>query len=297
MNALVILGLLGGLAMQEGESRPLTPPAFTSRAPSWSPGGSKIAFESTRSGNWDILLLDTESGSIAAVTSSPEDERSPTWSPDGSRIAFVRTTGSGSDLHISDLNSGDTRRVELTGSGTSEGRSPSGTEIAFSVGESPDLRLQILDLETGLVRDAPIPPGRDVWPRWSPDGETLAFFSRRDTSGQDDEIYALSLETRVLRRLTFGPGHDFCPAWAPDGERIVFVGVEDDGSRALHVMRSDGIQERRLARGLHRVTEPAWSPDGRSIVYAGRRTEGDHYRLYLIELDGSHSNRESLLSR
>jgi TolB protein len=123
--------------------------------------------------------------------------------------------------------------------------------------------------------------GVGVWPRWSPDGRRIAFFSRRDTGGRDDEIYILDRRSGDVVRLTVRSGHDFCPSWSPTGDRLVVVSIELDGSRSLRILKDQGEEEARLGHGYYRVTEPSWSPDGRFIAYAGVRSEGQPYQVFL----------------
>jgi Tol biopolymer transport system component len=56
-------------------------------APQFSPDGKRIAYMSTRTGQWQIWVSDTD-GSNARQVSFTESAGTPRWSPDGRSIAF-----------------------------------------------------------------------------------------------------------------------------------------------------------------------------------------------------------------
>ena len=55
--------------------------------PSWSPDGRRLAFTSTRDGNEEIYVWDTDTGALTRLTFDPARDRDPAWSPDGTRLA------------------------------------------------------------------------------------------------------------------------------------------------------------------------------------------------------------------
>ena len=63
----------------------------------------------------------------------------------------------------------------------------------------------------------------DRWfvPRWSPDGQTVAFSAALENDSAN--IYTYNLERNELRRLTEGTDQDLALGWSPDGEWIVYV--------------------------------------------------------------------------
>ncbi len=60
-------------------------------APAVSPDGKKIAFMSTRDGNWEIYVATFyDSGlRLSRLTNNPANDGLPAWSPDGNTIAFL----------------------------------------------------------------------------------------------------------------------------------------------------------------------------------------------------------------
>ena len=252
-----------------------------SRAPAWSPDGSRIAFETDHGGRWHIDILDVQSRAIRHLGDGESEDRYPAWSPDGEQLAFVRGDGDQVDLHVVELRTRVARRLPGDGEEAFPHWSPDGTRIAYTRRIADTAELRWIDVESRESEALLRPAGRDVWPRWGPDGARVAFFSRRHRDGDHDDVFLFELGTGVLRRLTSQNGHDFCPSWAPSGQALVYVRVDQGGGRSLRVVDEHGEELERLGAGFHRVTEPAWSPGGEWIAFAARRGEAEPYQIYL----------------
>jgi len=79
-------------------------------------------------------------------------------------------------------------------------------------------------------------------PAVSPDGQTIAFMSRRDGNW---EIYRMQLDGSGLRRLTENAANDGLPVWSPDGRSIAFASNRG-GPWAIWVMNANGNNQRQL---------------------------------------------------
>jgi serine/threonine-protein kinase len=55
-------------------------------------------------------------------------------------------------------------------------------------------------------------------PRFSPDGELIAFDSR----DEDNDIWIFDRVRQITRQLTFGPDTDRTPIWSPSGDRVMY---------------------------------------------------------------------------
>ena len=100
--------------------------------------------------------------------------------------------------------------------------------------------LWIKDLASGRHRALTTHEASDRSPRWSPDGERIAFLSSRQGGNQLWVIEATGGEARQLTDLEGGAG---TPVWSPEGEQIAFL------SRALTEAERDAqAAERREAR-------------------------------------------------
>ncbi len=204
--------------------------------PVFSPDGRKIAFCSTRAGNWDIYLMDPGGKDVVQVTSGPSHDMHPTFAADGSRLAYCSQNRAGQwELWVVDLR---TNQKRMIGDGLFPSWSPdrSRDRIAFQRARSRGSRwfsLWTLDLvdgegtnvtEVALSTNAAI-----VSPAWSPDGRKLAFATIVEPAKSRDErpigqqdIWVINADGSNRRRLTDGYGSNAAPFWGAD-DRVYFI--------------------------------------------------------------------------
>jgi len=110
----------------------------------------------------------------------------------------------------------------------------------------------------------------DRYPRWSPDGKTLAYWS--DRSGEYELTLRSADGTGPERKVTsLGRGFRYPPQWSPDSKKLAFIDqamrirvYDDAGGKLTDVDKSpdwiahDGLEAFRFQ----------WSPDSRWIAYA-----------------------------
>lgn len=113
---------------------------------------------------------------------------------------------------------------------------------------------------------------RDMYPRWSPAGDELAFISTRSGAPQVWVIRRDGGEARKLTRLKRGVG-EF--RWSPDGRRIVFTSGaenEEDKKRAAEGKGGDKAEAEAKSSGSEN-REPGSQGDAELVVPA--HTAGD----------------------
>ncbi|WP_259080752.1 TolB protein [Salinibacter ruber] len=132
-------------------------------------------------------------------------------------------------------------------------------------------------------------------PAWSPDGNRIAFRSRRAEGEFNTEIYTIRPDGSDLRQVTDyneadGNGGEAGPAWSPDGSRIAFSSTRD-GDDEIYTIDPDGSDLRQVTNNDVSDATPAWSPDGNRIAFQRSRDGGDDfsgdYEIYTIDPDGS----------
>lgn len=114
--------IVGGLQdlfvydLERDETQRLTNDAYADLQPAWSPDGSRIAFVTDRFsigltsllfGNYQLALIDPESGAIEEVPSFPQGKHiNPRWAPDGSSLFFIAEPDGISNVYRVDMASG-----------------------------------------------------------------------------------------------------------------------------------------------------------------------------------------------
>jgi len=88
--------------------------------PQFSPDGSKVAFESTRSGAYEVWLCRSDGSGLMQLTNfNPSVTGTPRWSPDGRQIVFDSRPAGNSDIFVVDVQGGPPRK--LTSEPSNEG--------------------------------------------------------------------------------------------------------------------------------------------------------------------------------
>ncbi|MEL6106569.1 MAG: S41 family peptidase [Planctomycetota bacterium] len=91
----------------------------------------------------------------------------------------------------------------------------SAEKIVFSYADD----LWIVEKSGGLASPLASPKGAEQFPRFSPDGQSIAFVGNYD-GGTD--LYQISVNGGVAQRATFHPASESLCDWHPDGKTLVY---------------------------------------------------------------------------
>ena len=110
---------------------------------------------------------------------------------------------------------------------------------------------------------------RDVYPRYSPDGRKLAFYTNR--TGGGNQIWLADADGRNQQQLTFVKfGSTATPNWSPDGRAIAFD-LLSFGKYRIYTIGADGGKITPLTRGPNDFGA-TWSRDERWVYYNSSAT-------------------------
>lgn len=289
VSVLVMVSLVGCAQETEEPTSVLPSPSpFDSPVqPAMDPaagGEGALLFHSNRSGNYDIYVLDLETGELGRLTQSQDHEIEPAISPDGTRIAFARTRTDprGQDIYVMDVDGGNQERITFMENSIAMAPSwsPDGSQIAFYATQDGHFNLFVVPAEGGDVSSIPDSEQNDMMPAWSPDGSQIAFVSDRDGRS---ELYVMNADGSNPTRLTDSMADDWRPHWSPDGRYIVFQS-DDTGQWALYVVEVETGVVEPVTEGIIESKMPSWSGDGSQIFYALAEDQG--YNLYVIDFGG-----------
>ncbi len=104
----------------------------------------------------------------------------------------------------------------------------------------------------------------DAYPVFSPDGNWIAFGSRRH--GQWD-IFVIPALGGAARQLTWHSGHELPFGWNADSSRICFTARRDGSRYGLYTVDVATYRSELLCEDYATMRYPRWSPDGKTMVY------------------------------
>jgi len=143
-----------------------------------------------------------------------------------------------------------------------------------------------------IIQDDRNPRGRN----WSPDGQLISFYLRRD-DGFGEDLYIAHPDGTNIRQITNTPFYKGAHSWSPDGKLIVYSQIIGEGldfevdMYAVNVKTGQIIQITDT-KGIYEHN-PIYSPQGDEIAYyAFHSKEQTHNRyLEIVDIDGGNPRR------
>jgi len=255
----------------------------------------KIYFLSDRDYTMNIYSYDTQTAALEQLTTFAQYDIKSLSSGGGSIIFEY-----GGDLYQLDPQTKNANKLHIEVKGdfpwlqpqwkngaewlTNASLSPSGKRALFEArGE-----IITVPLEKGDARNLTNSPGsREHDPIWSPDGQSIAWFS--DASGEYSLMIAPQDGLSQPREIKIpSPTFYYAPTWSPDSKYVAFT----DHLQQLWMIDVASGKPTLIDKDtyLHpeRSINPVWSPDSKWIAYA-KRLASQYHVIEAYSIDQSKS--------
>jgi dipeptidyl aminopeptidase/acylaminoacyl peptidase len=314
--ALFVVPSGGGTPRRLGESVHIFAPTVPRPQLRWAPGGTAVSIVGVAENAPQVFAIPIDGTAPRALTAAPDGVFGYEWSPDGKSLAYLTRDPMSADesrrrqdksfvIHA-DAPDPVTRLVVQRLGATpraitppaqyvdSFSWSPDSRELAYSAAPRTgftapyETRLFIISGDGGAPRTVLDRAGMNQGPRFSPDGQWLAFIT---TDGKADIMASRSLAVVAARG---GPPRTFVMndawvneyVWASDSRSIYFEANDGTFSRGNDMFDQpiarvavETGREERLRSGATVDYAPSLSTDGRRLAFkaAEGRTVGDVY--------------------
>lgn len=185
----------------------------------WSPDSQSIAVEVQS----QIVLVDANTGGTRFITTG----EGPEFLPDGETIIFTRGASNGQQILAINIDTGEQRLLTTVSGADAVSQldaDPSGQLVAIMQSGPERSIILIVELATGRVFTPPLTPvGRDFFPRWSPDGQILAYNSTLEQpAGLTGQIRLVDRQGNLVTDLTDTACLGERISWSPDGQFVSY---------------------------------------------------------------------------
>jgi Tol biopolymer transport system component len=232
--------------------------------PQYSPDGSSIAFESTRSGSYEIWMCRGDGTNLVQLTHFNNVTGTPRWSPNGQQIAFDSRAPGNADIFVMDFQGGPPRQLtHETSSDVVPSWSRDGRWIYFASSRSGPWEVWKMPATGGPSVQVTRHGGFGAFE--APDGKFLYYTKYPGVSGIWRMPTGGGEETLVIA----GVEPEFWGYWAVVQKGIYYLDTTTRPAIAFfdfmdgHVTRLFELE----ARPAREATGLAASPDGRAILY------------------------------
>ncbi len=259
----------------------------------WSPDGQWLAYDATQitaageppqrtAGLWRVRS--NGSGVTSVYSIGPEADNGlvlADWSPDGKSVLFwpdpyfsASILADGVPLHAVPAEGGEPREIApaMLLHPSFLAATLHGDRLALVVGAGRETwtnkRLLVVDLDTDAQHIITSPETAVTQPRFSPDGERLAYVSAPDAGpvggGEAAKVNAAQRHIWVVqvngsgpRQLTNeAPFRDERPLWSADGTQILFARIDLEGRATIWLAPAEGGPARPVVDEL--TPAPDW---------------------------------------
>ena len=256
------------------------------RGMDFSPDGRYIVYEFQQGKdpqNHDLYLLATDASREIPLVEHPAMDRVLGWAPDGKRFLFLSDRSGTWGVWAVEVAQGEpqgfpepvtTSLMKGAGNGIYPmGLTRQGDFYYTVINARVDIFIATLNPRTGKVLGSPVlgirrHEGSNFDADWSPDGQYLAYISRRGPSARSilciHSLETEKTEREISTKMTLSYALPPCPRWSPDGRSLLVRGYNSNIKNSL--FRID-VQTGAATTVVEGGQGGEWTPDGRGILY------------------------------
>ena len=258
-------------------------------SPKWAPNHARLAFISaTTDDGGRLMIWNRGENAIESVPGNFETVQRHFWAPDSVQIAFEVVSGGSSEIYVysADGQNAPPALIAREPEGNLELGNWSGNNrwivMRLVTGEGPGVYRRNIE----GVDEVRLSSGDDFEPRYSPDGNRVAF--RRRASDGSTDIYIVDANesgnaaARPAINVTNMNGDEIEFQWSPNGRHLVFV-TDTDGNYEIYSLDTEDRASTRLTQNRVQDRGPDWSPSGGSILFVSD-ADGD-YDIFSVHFE------------
>ncbi len=280
------------IAVAGGEPKQITHagnPSGGHGAPSWSPDGKRIAFDSSDIGIASVWSVSPEGDDLKKLSGEMRNAADVLYAPDGRSVYFVSDRGE-SIQQISVSASGDpiglpSKLLDASGSRIRQiSVSANGKHFVYSaLSTTSDIWSEPISAAATSATGPPIQltqnkNTRNASPAFSPDGKRIAYLVY--SVGASFEIWIMDRDSKNKLQLTTEGAN---PSWFPDGKRIGFACANGKRS-AFCSLTIEGRKQEKLFDFEEYTHATRLSPDGKQVAF--NSTRGETTNIWVASISG-----------
>jgi len=263
----------------------LTNHTFDNRYASYNKSGDLILFESNRDGHWQIYTMDVNGNHQKRLINSSYNDRRPVWHPFNNIVLFESDRSGTNELYklYIDTNTIQKIPISLNGNKSFGQFAPNGVDVIFNYeNTSEDIDIYSITHKGKRLKMIVDDSYKKLRPRYSPKGNSIAYFTNKNNTGDTDVVYVYNLFLKEKNKLTYFKDQSQYPVYSNNGRRIAYSTSYKDEQPEIYIMDSDGDNKKRITFNDTEDILPYWSPKDINILIS--RLINNNYQICKILL-------------